>query len=1675
MDYATAPLQALLVDHADGEQLGKYVDQLAQQFDFAEDETTRYGTLQLLIPVLEAYVQQGGAFHQQHATEVLRPIVLSTLAHNAMIATESLALVTKAACQFALASLVQDGHADKDKVATGAADDKKEQEMTFGHGLLRTLVGQLILVIDIEPDFVDLAPLDFIDELVAQKQLPFYADIKADVAKLKQTCQRRHKSRISMLKDDDDTSSDENDDDNDDGGSIATGFSFNTLSSMGAPKMTLQDFSQLGLLDLDACIDTLLQFVQDAIDSEATPNAALTAWIDLLLVIAIAMLPCTNMAVRNKLMNALVPLVLQWQLNNRPQDRTTHYDDACKLLWKRILQIYGLPATNLMRMETYGLIAKFFDLFFGLETTNLDATEPRIALDLRFDSDFFIILQSGLRSDDSLARKYASFLLKRVIDFCQKYPDCLPSSMEAWTAYFQWDAAAADQYEEVWDEWFLLYDLMHETEVHLVIPVLPRFEHLMAAQPALHTTWWTLLIFRGLNGEINNAQKYLWDYLLTRKEPDTLNKIAAQLDFFFTTLWKSIDNTSLFGVASLGTMVSPFGEHVKEFITNLVSSLEDATLKTKFIQQMIHHLCHVTSSHILILYTMEGLAECDAHACWGPEELKSLRHLVDRHRHFDTPSRRRFNRKLGTAAFVRFADPAALNFSDMAKTISSLITDVGVTVKDQEFNLIRTWLVETAAKTMSVQEMTQHLKDRISAYVEGDMDADIPAAVVQNQALVLTRTMLFFMADDAGVVSEDRVKSLLSTFSNKIQNDKMPVRTFNRLAILLAMLWEHVPQCFAPANGADASNTGAIDITELLAWSNDAYTTVLSRADAQLLTSDKDTVTEDVLVHVLLAITRRILSKQGDADNSTKNTILQRYHERILALLALDNKDMLANKELAKITHLRFLTLLYRLAAQWETDALPCDAAIMDILMKLPLKRIPELVRFRTWGDTTANFTRAKWEALESIVLYSVKIHGTGKQTFDPEHMFSMAIDELESASDAGAETIIDCMAALLQLPWEKQVNMVSMAVDYATTILREYINSSKMFPLLMGGIIRMIIQPAVLMQTDLNEDDGPVKKVMDTILEIGDWRPFIVHDTAKLLHAFWSTHTPAADASMLQYTKEIAKLLVFGPPRERSDQRLDAALYRKLASQDTLEESDGTAAMVLNQNDYVVRVLMTDLLLRLDPANSQQHAVAIGVLDQLLSMNSIDKEELYDVIYNNTARHRFKLRSWISMLLLHRSLDNEQAGIYIKRIVEILGKETNVSVRAYMEWMTVRLLLRYPNHLPILYELLENPGNKPSFAVSLLTITLPLAASIDESVAADYFNKIFVLLVPWLVPNHYTVRLYAYTCWTKSWRVCEERGFSHGLESNTIVHNLNRFLALHSDYTKMKDKVQDQYYLSQFDPLLDYNLEFIFREFPHTYNIAENERIGSRAFVRVNAAPIPDCPFSLPERQRLYTSSDPIEELVDDQSFNQADKDRLDESYQKKITPWEVMLQTDIDLTKSLVTEKKRRNDIIVVASLIDRVPNLAGLCRTCEIFNASLLIVHTLKVKDDPYFASISVSSEKWMPMAEVKAPDLDKFLLEKKQEGYVLCGMEQTTNSVKLGDYDFPDKCVLLLGKEKEGIPAHLLQLLDQAIEVPQYGVIRSLNVHVTGSICLYEYTKQIQRRQQQAAFAPPAPPS
>eukprot|EP00210_Caulerpa_lentillifera_P003267 g3118.t1 len=163
-------------------------------------------------------------------------------------------------------------------------------------------------------------------------------------------------------------------------------------------------------------------------------------------------------------------------------------------------------------------------------------------------------------------------------------------------------------------------------------------------------------------------------------------------------------------------------------------------------------------------------------------------------------------------------------------------------------------------------------------------------------------------------------------------------------------------------------------------------------------------------------------------------------------------------------------------------------------------------------------------------------------------------------------------------------------------------------------------------------------------------------------------------------------------------------------------------------------------------------------------------------------------------------------------------------------------------------------------------------------------------------------------------------------------------------------------------------------------------------------------------------------------------------------------------DLLQTLKPTVRKKQDIVIVASLVDKIPNLAGLARTCEVFQAKQLVISDLHILKTHQFTSISVTAEDLVEIEEVKPVALRPWLLHRQSEGYQLLGLEQTSTSKILGKFQFPDKCVLVLGREKEGIPADLLQLMNHTIEISQLGLVRSLNVHVSGAIALFEYTKQ-----------------
>jgi len=85
------------------------------------------------------------------------------------------------------------------------------------------------------------------------------------------------------------------------------------------------------------------------------------------------------------------------------------------------------------------------------------------------------------------------------------------------------------------------------------------------------------------------------------------------------------------------------------------------------------------------------------------------------------------------------------------------------------------------------------------------------------------------------------------------------------------------------------------------------------------------------------------------------------------------------------------------------------------------------------------------------------------------------------------------------------------------------------------------------------------------------------------------------------------------------------------------------------------------------------------------------------------------------------------------------------------------------------------------------------------------------------------------------------------------------------------------------------------------------------------------------------------------------------------------------------------------------------------------------------------------------------LPPVLSRLKAEGYRVVALEQATGSVPLPAYAFPHRTVLVVGNERLGVPQDVLDLADDCVEIPVWGLPHSYNAASAGQMAMYEYCR------------------
>ncbi|MBO4234472.1 TrmH family RNA methyltransferase [Riemerella anatipestifer] len=155
---------------------------------------------------------------------------------------------------------------------------------------------------------------------------------------------------------------------------------------------------------------------------------------------------------------------------------------------------------------------------------------------------------------------------------------------------------------------------------------------------------------------------------------------------------------------------------------------------------------------------------------------------------------------------------------------------------------------------------------------------------------------------------------------------------------------------------------------------------------------------------------------------------------------------------------------------------------------------------------------------------------------------------------------------------------------------------------------------------------------------------------------------------------------------------------------------------------------------------------------------------------------------------------------------------------------------------------------------------------------------------------------------------------------------------------------------------------------------------------------------------------------------------------------------------------KKTSKTPLVVVLDNIRSMHNVGALFRTADAFLIEKLVL--CGITPQPPHREIhkaalgATESVDW-----VYQKDISEAIKELKTQGYNIIGVEQTTDSISLSDFEINpnQKYALVLGNEVEGLSDEALSLYDSFIEIPQLGTKHSLNVSVCGGIVIWSFFK------------------
>lgn len=152
-----------------------------------------------------------------------------------------------------------------------------------------------------------------------------------------------------------------------------------------------------------------------------------------------------------------------------------------------------------------------------------------------------------------------------------------------------------------------------------------------------------------------------------------------------------------------------------------------------------------------------------------------------------------------------------------------------------------------------------------------------------------------------------------------------------------------------------------------------------------------------------------------------------------------------------------------------------------------------------------------------------------------------------------------------------------------------------------------------------------------------------------------------------------------------------------------------------------------------------------------------------------------------------------------------------------------------------------------------------------------------------------------------------------------------------------------------------------------------------------------------------------------------------------------------------------KRQNDITVVLENVFDPHNISAVMRTCDAVGIQdIFILNTKIPRHKKWGAKSSSSAAKWLSIHQYT--DAAACFIELRKRYSKILTTHLSSDAVSLHDINFTESIALVFGNEHSGVSDEIRAMADGNFIIPQFGIIKSLNISVACAVTVYEAMRQ-----------------